>query len=124
SASPPLASYATLLVARANTPSGDSVGGSVVSVMAPSISESEQFELLSNEVLEGLGRSQLSECADALIYRASERTAETAERAAAQPAGAAGAAPQPEAPVQSELDSWEDELQAELARIELPGDSA
>jgi hypothetical protein len=105
------------------TPSADSVGGSVVSVMAPSVSESEQFEMISNEVLEGIGRaqlSQLSRCADAVITQPTigeeaARPAPAAAVARLQVETVATAAP---GSAPSEVDSWEDELQAELARIE------
>jgi hypothetical protein len=115
-AAPPLASSQTLQ--RSATPSADSVGGSVVSVMAPSVSESEQFELISNEVLEGIGRSQLSKCADAVTQQPlSKRTVSAAAEEVAQPAPSVPPLP-PKAPQPSEVKSWEDELQAELARIE------
>lgn len=123
-------------LARSATPSADSVGGSVVSVAAPSATESEQFELLSNELLEGIahvseqasaGRSQLSECAQALVTqtqhtlagpRASQLPAGPSQLTVASASATPLMAPPHGAHEQSEVDSWEDELQAELDKIE------
>jgi hypothetical protein len=74
-------------------------------------------------VLEGIGRaqlSQLSRCADAVITQPTigeeaARPAPAAAVARLQVETVATAAP---GSAPSEVDSWEDELQAELARIE------
>lgn len=138
---------------RSATPSADSVGGSVVSIVAPS-AESEQFEMISNELLDGAYRSQLSECADSLtrpvatveegtaaaaVTRPEAEPARPAERdagssaphaggagsvragtrgSAAADVGAASISPSAGAEAADDVDSWEQELQAELARIE------
>mgnify|MGYP003683794565 CR=1 FL=1 len=76
--------------------------------------------------LEGLGRSQLSECADAVV---TQRHATQPSGAPSPPCVVAAAAPAPPAgsspvasalalPAPAEIDAWEVELQAELARIE------
>lgn len=113
--------------ARSATPSADSVGGSVVSLAAPSGSESEQFELISAELLEAVERNgpaafqpgQLSACADALVtqHRGSRASAGD-ERPLPDQRGSAPPELRACAAEASEADSWEAELQAELARIE------